>query len=66
MVFLALSQALGLSQSEERTLLDVTPQELLQLHESTELCGQMDMAKLQRRADYAIPILRRMLASSLP
>ena len=61
-----LSQALGLSQSEERTLLDVTPQELVLLHQSPDLCGQMDMAKLQRRADYAIPILRRMLAASLP
>ncbi len=64
--FLELSSALGLSQAEERTLLDLTAPELAALRLSLAPPDGADTAKLQRRVEYAIPILRRMLAASLP
>ena len=61
--FFALSDALALDQEEERAMLGLRPQDLQRLHTSPAEAMQWGGPKLVRRLDYAIPLLKRMLAS---
>jgi hypothetical protein len=63
--FLELSSALTLTEPEQRALLDLTAAELDSLRLFLAPAEGMDAAKLQRRIDYAVPLLRRMLVASL-
>ena len=61
--FLELSAALELSPHEERAMLNLTPREMAMLRLSPSNALQLGGGKLERRVDYAIPILQRMIAS---
>ncbi len=63
-VFLDLAAGLKLDLAEERTMLDVSMRDLHRLRHNTSLAISDGGTKLQRRLDYAIPVLRRMLASA--
>ena len=63
-VFLDLAAGLALDFAEQRTMLDVTMRDLHRLRHDTSLATSVGGPKLQRRLDYAIPVLRRMLASA--
>ena len=62
-LFLVLSRALSLDGAEEQALLDLPAHTLAQLRASPSNAFQLGGAKLERRLDYAVPILKRMLAS---
>ncbi|WP_158743425.1 hypothetical protein [Acidisphaera sp. L21] len=61
--FLAVSDALALSQAEERTLLDLPAADWTALRASPAAAQWLVSPKLERRVDYAITILRRMHAA---
>ena len=63
-VFLDLAASLELDHGEECAMLDLTMRDLLRLRSDTSQATGIGGAKLQRRLDYAIPVLRRMLASA--
>ena len=62
-IFLELSHALSLDAAEERALLDLPSSTLAQLRAAPSSAFQLGGPKLERRLDYAVPILKRMLAS---
>ena len=62
--FFKLSAALALSEAENRALLDLPAEVVATLRSGTAQLSNVDQTKLQRRLNYAIPILQRMLASS--
>lgn len=62
--FIALSSGLGLSPSEERTLLDISLGELLRLRATPALVADLNDDKLVRRLNYAIPLLERMRSAA--
>lgn len=61
--FFNLSTALSLSCPEERALLDVPAAEVVTLREGLPPATGLDVVKLERRLNYAIPILQRMMAA---
>ena len=61
--FFDLSGALSLSEAENRALLDTPEDAVTALRAGTADLVSLDPRKLQRRLDYAIPILQRMLVS---
>jgi hypothetical protein len=64
-LFFQLSSALALSEAEERALLDVSLTEVRQMRNGgPHVIRTGGDAKLERRVNYAIPILRRMLAAA--
>lgn len=63
LTFLDLAESLRFSPDEERTLLDVTARDLVRLRDDPTVASSLG-AKLVRRLDYALPVLRRMLASA--
>ncbi len=64
-IFLDLSSALSLNAAEERAMLDMTAHAWFQLRLAPETAFAAGGPKLERRLDYAIPILRRMIASQV-
>lgn len=62
--FFELAEALSLDQWERQALLDLPGRDLDRLFNAPGLARQIGGAKLQRRVDYALPILRRMLVAS--
>ena len=62
-IFFQLSSALVLSEAENRALLDLPADAIVALRGGAAHLAPGDQSKLQRRLDYAIPILQRMLAS---
>ena len=58
--FLELSRVLVLSADEEAAMLDVSADVLLRLRNTPAALTQLGDAKLHRRVDYAIRILRQM------
>ncbi len=61
--FFQLSGELSLDQAEERALLDLSESGMAQLRQSAAHMLQLGDPKLDRRLNYAIPIMRRMLAA---
>ena len=61
--FFQLTGALSLDWAEEQALLDLSEDDLAQLRQSPADALQLGDPKLDRRLNYAIPILRRMLAA---
>lgn len=55
-----------LSEAENRALLDLAADTTIALRAGTADFAIVDQRKLQRRLDYAIPILQRMLVSMAP
>ena len=61
--FFALSDALSLDQAEEQAMLDLPAADMQRLLTAPAEALRRGGPKLQRRLDYAIPLLTRMLAS---
>ena len=61
--FFQLSGALSLDQAEEQALLDLSEEDMASLRLSAADKLQLGDPKLERRLNYAIPILQRMLAA---
>lgn len=61
--FLAISAAVDLSQVEECALLDLSAGQLAQIRVAPARAFQLGGSKLERRVNYAIPILQRMIAA---
>ena len=61
--FLAISAALDLTAIEERTLLDLPAHEMALLRVAPGNAFKLGGSKLERRANYAIPIMQRMIAA---
>ena len=62
-MFFELSSAIGLSLHEERTLLDIRPNDMMPLRMAPAKAFKLGGSKLERRVSYAIPILQRMIAA---
>ena len=62
-VFFDLSRSVSLSAAEEAALLDLPAEMVARLNAAPAEGLPFDRVKLLRRLDYAIPILRRMLAA---
>lgn len=62
-MFFSIANTLALSATEERILLDLTRSETSQLRMAPAKAFQLGGSKLERRVNYAIPIMRRMLAA---
>ena len=63
-IFFELSQTLALAANEQQALLSISGYDLDQLRADPDVALELDEPKLVRRLSYAIPILRRMVAST--
>ena len=62
-VFFEIAAAIDLTPDEQRILLDVTSRELALLRLAVANAFSIGGAKLERRVNYAIPILQRMITA---